>query len=65
MSCRWEGYETEVEREMVEDGWELEDSFQSFDDAIDHATWFANGTGRPASVVRDPEYEEPWRVWVQ
>ncbi len=65
MSWRWEGYETEVERDMVEEGWELEHCFPSFDEAIDHATWLARLVARPASVVLDPEYEEPWQVWVQ
>ncbi len=50
---------------MVEEGWELEHCFPSFDEAIDHATWLARLVARPASVVRDPEYEEPWQVWVQ
>jgi hypothetical protein len=50
---------------MVEEGWELEHSFPSFDEAIGHADWIARSTGHPASVVRDREYEEPWQIWVQ
>jgi hypothetical protein len=65
VSWRWEGYETEVEQRMVEEGWELEHWFPSFDEAIGHADWLARSTGRPASVVCDSEYEEPWQVWIQ
>jgi hypothetical protein len=65
MSWRWAGCETEVEHRMVEEGWELEHSFPSFDEAIGHADWIARSTGHPASVVRDREYEEPWQIWVQ
>jgi hypothetical protein len=66
VSWRWEGWATtEVQQGMVEEGWEPEAASPTFEDAIDHADWLARSTGCPASVVRDPEWEEPWQVWVR
>lgn len=65
MSWVWDEGTTRVERRMGVAGWGLEDWFCTFAEAVRVAVAFAREHGRRASVVRDPEYAEPWQVWVR
>ncbi len=65
MSWVWDEGTTTVERRMGLAGWGLEDWFRTFAEAVGFAVAFAREHGRRTSVVRDPEYAEPWQVWVR
>ena len=63
MSRVWDAGTTRVERRTGLAGRLLEDWCAAFPEAIRFAV--ACEHGRRVRVVRDPEYAEPWQVWVR
>ncbi len=65
MSWVWDEGTTRVERRRGFAGWLLEDWLATFPEAMRFAVAFAREHSRRAGVVRDPDYAEPWQVWVR